>query len=67
MPLYESGERGKIFLMPSAIATWGSWGPVPPLTTLCAPILVYSEYVFGTLRNDKTTDNNDKRNKNVQT
>ena len=35
--------------------------PCPP------PILVYAKYFFGESRNDKTTDNNGKRNDNVQT
>ena len=31
------------------------------------PISIYSEYVLETLRNDKTTDSNGKRNNNIQT
>ena len=38
-----------------------------PQSTACAPISVYTEYVFGTTRNAKTTGNNGKRNNNVQT
>ena len=35
---------------------------MPPLNgCLCLPILVYSNTVFGTSRNDKTTDNDRKR------
>ena len=32
-------------------------GRAPPNGCLCLPILVYSNTVFGTSRNDKTTDN----------
>ena len=38
----------------------GPGGGVPPIS-------VYSEYVFGTSLNDKTTGNNGKKNNNVQT
>ena len=49
----------------SALATGGGGGgqgAVPLLTTVCAPLIsVYSEYVYGILRNDKTTGNNGKK------
>ena len=45
---------------------YGGAGDLWPLTTASAPILVYSEYCFGALRNDKTTGTNGKRNKYVQ-
>ena len=41
---------------------WGLGGPCPPQRLLVLPISVYSKYFFGTLRNDKTTDNKGKGN-----
>ena len=43
----------------------GGQGAVAPLTTACAPHFVLLKIFFGALRNDKTTDNNGKRNDNV--
>ena len=60
--------ENKIYSILSAVATEGSRGAVPPPNDrLCPPVLVYSEYVFGTSRNNKTKDNNGKRNNKVQT
>ena len=50
----------------SVVAMGGPGGPCPSNDCLCPPILVYSEYVFGTSPNDETTGNNRKRNNNVQ-
>ena len=47
------GARGAVTLPNECFCT-------PP------PISVYLKYVFGTLRNDKTTDNNGKRNSNFK-
>ena len=52
----------------SAVATGRPGGLYPPNDCLCPPlILVYSQIVFTTSRNDTTTDNNGKRKDNVQT
>ena len=50
----------------SADATSGGRGAVLPLTTTCAhPFWLTPTVVFGTTRNDKTTDNDGTRNNNV--
>ena len=55
-----------LYMPLSAVAT-GEGGRAP-LTGACTSpfrILVYSKYFFATSCNDKTTDNNGKRNSNV--
>ena len=47
----------------SAVATGG---PCPPNDCLCPPFSVWPKYFFGASRNDKSTNNNGKRNNNVQ-
>ena len=47
---------------------WGGQGAVPPLMSTCAsPFWFTQNTVFGTLRNDKTKENDGKRNNYVQT
>ena len=59
-----------VFLVckPVPLLRAGGQGGVSPLATACAsPFWLTQNIVFETSRNDKTTDNDGKRNNNVQT